>query len=482
VAVFSAAGKHLGDIAVELPACVEVHPKTGAVYVLGGATYTDLAKFASYKAAKPAATAKLPYYKNRHFRATMALDASGDKPVLWFGCLLRAYGLLRMEDNGRTLGKPRDVIPHPKKPTGVGRVFDVSYHQPTDTLLIMTDKAFASRHRTVANASTNTAFKDARLKLGGVGYLGPGSIGRDGLTYRFLYHSHLGRYDLAGKHLPFTGDNSERGYLRPPNPSSWRTRPRGVTADAEGDIYLLQQMGASPTKGPAGEPNAVMVYSPDGKLKHDRLIDTDFRCVSSPRIDPAGNVYLIVGIRPGDAQLPPGLEGKVPTGRKDPHAVGGINGYPMAYGSIVKFPPKGGKIKFDAEGLACNYAFGKRIHVSGAEWVHSGASPAASWRTKGTVDICLCESARFDVDGFGRSFYPDAMRFRVGICDTRGNSLGTFGAYGNADATCEEGAVPLLWPYGVAVGDRCIFVADRLNRRVVRVRIAYDADKMVEMK
>ncbi len=83
------------------------------------------------------------------------------------------------------------------------------------------------------------------------------------------------------------------------------------------------------------------------------------------------------------------------------------------------------------------------------------------------------------MDAFGRSFYPDALRFRVGVVDTNGNALGTFGRYGNQDATGSGGDIPLLWPYGVAVGDRCVFVADRLNRRVVRVRIEYEAEATV---
>ena len=96
VAVFKASGEFLGEIAVDRPAYVEVDPRKGTVYVLAGAKYTTLLKYASYKAAKPIATAELPYYKNRHFQATMALDAGADKPILWFGCKLRAYGLLRV--------------------------------------------------------------------------------------------------------------------------------------------------------------------------------------------------------------------------------------------------------------------------------------------------------------------------------------------------------------------------------------------------
>ena len=104
-----------------------------------------------------------------------------------------------------------------------------------------------------------------------------------------------------------------------------------------------------------------------------------------------------------------------------------------------------------------------------------------SWRTPGTPDICNCESPRFDVDDYGRSFFPDAAACRVGMLDTNGNFLGWFGDYGNVDSAGKKSsvpapAIPLFWPYSVAVGDDTVYVGDRLNRRVVRVRLAYAAE------
>lgn len=188
-------------------------------------------------------------------------------------------------------------------------------------------------------------------------------------------------------------------------------------------------------------------------------------------------------LRPGKEQLPPGLKGKLAEGEKDPDAVAGVNLYPLIYGSVVKFGPEGGQIRKDDGGVECNYNNrGLITHVKGAKWIVPEASNVPSWRTGDNFnpDICLCESPRFDVDGFGRSFYPDAGRFRVGVLDTAGNAICTFGGYGNQDSAGAGSAVPVpaipfCWVQCVAVGDEAAYVGDRLNRRVVRVKLEHAA-------
>jgi len=38
------------------------------------------------------------------------------------------------------------------------------------------------------------------------------------------------------------------------------------------------------------------------------------------------------------------------------------------------------------------------------------------------------------MDDFGRVFYPDMLRYRVGVLATNGNVIVHFGSYGNADS------------------------------------------------
>ena len=65
----------------------------------------------------------------------------------------------------------------------------------------------------------------------------------------------------------------------------------------------------------------------------------------------------------------------------------------------------------------------------------------------GTSHICIeggnCENRRFDVDPFGRVWYPDLGRCRAGVPDTDGNLIATFGSCGNAESRgAEEAEIP----------------------------------------
>ena len=88
----------------------------------------------------------------------------------------------------------------------------------------------------------------------------------------------------------------------------------------------------------------------------------------------------------------------------------------------------------------------------------------------------MCEGSGFDVDPFGRVFLPNLGQFRIEVVDTNNNPITTFGKYGNEDsggpgARVPKPAIPLAWPVYVAVSDRYAYVADTVNRRVVRVKL-----------
>jgi sugar lactone lactonase YvrE len=92
----------------------------------------------------------------------------------------------------------------------------------------------------------------------------------------------------------------------------------------------------------------------------------------------------------------------------------------------------------------------------------------------------MCEGGGFDVDPYGRVFFPNLGQFRIEVIDTNNNPIGTFGAYGNQDsggpdATVKKPAIPFAWPNNVAVSDTHAYVADTLNRRVVKVKLTYSA-------
>ncbi|MBI3829783.1 MAG: SMP-30/gluconolactonase/LRE family protein [Planctomycetes bacterium] len=474
VAVFKPDGSLLGVLKTPKPERVAVSRKTGALYVLGGPGIADVLKFKSWKDAEPITRTTIPTFKHDGHRVSMALDDSAEPTVLWFGSHDGGYtkfALLRIEDKGSAFGDKVDVNALPEnKGDSVGALRELSLDREHEQLYV----GFGARYdgRTGKNDAIRPILPPNVGALGAVL-----AAGMDG----FLYVHHIGgvsRFSPDLKQAAFGG----AGLMTILNDGSLRLHARGVTADAHGNVYLLYQ------KPVLTQFNALAMFGPDGTVKNEKLIDADIRSLNSVRTDYRGNVYLALGLRPGKDPLPEGLKGKLPDGSKDPDAVCGVNYYPYMYGSIAKFGPEGGLIQKGSGGTECSYSQGATTEVKGAKWIASGVSCVPSWRAPNFApDICQCESPRFDVDSFGRSFYPDACRFRVGVLDTNGNELCTFGSYGNQDSAGPTSAVPVpaipfCWVQAVTVGDEAAYIGDRLNRRIVRVKLEYSESAVVELR
>jgi len=79
----------------------------------------------------------------------------------------------------------------------------------------------------------------------------------------------------------------------------------------------------------------------------------------------------------------------------------------------------------------------------------------------------------------------NAGQFRIEVIDTNNNPLTTIGEYGNEEsggpqARINRPAIPLAWPTYVGVSDRFAYIADTVNRRVVRVKLNYAAEASCE--
>jgi hypothetical protein len=144
-------------------------------------------------------------------------------------------------------------------------------------------------------------------------------------------------------------------------------------------------------------------------------------------------------------------------------------------GSIIKFPPAGGKLRDGGEKVAVGYK--QETTLSGALWQRGGISPVPLHGGAGGAHYCSCEQMRFDVDAFGRVFSPDVIRFQVTVMDTGGNAIGRFGTYGNGDTQAKGTALRFAWPLYVAAGDKAVYVGDILNRSVVRALVTYAAEE-----
>ena len=238
-----------------------------------------------------------------------------------------------------------------------------------------------------------------------------------------------------------------------------------------------------------------------------------------PRVDPKGNLYLAECIKPLGEQYPAIFRGRVagPVEKE----------YLWMYGSVVKYTPKGGAAWFPAgkEGMPfdgeCKLGpslkkekvsgtrgagFIPELELQGAEWWRPGYAYLLDMAGRGT-DRCHCTACDFDVDDFGRTFYPNQGLYRIEVLDTNGNKVLTVGGYGNQDYCGPDSYVidpvskslrprkpddpkglvspfaqPELafnWFVGLAVTDRYLYVADGINRRVLRGQLDYAASETV---
>ena len=145
----------------------------------------------------------------------------------------------------------------------------------------------------------------------------------------------------------------------------------------------------------------------------------------------------------------------------------------------MKFPPAGGKLREGGADLV--YGYTGKTQVSGALWVHGVSQvPLHGEMGAGGAHYCSCEQIRFDVDGFGRVFSPDTVRFQVLVLDTAGNLIGRFGNYGNVDSQLTGGtALRFVWPEFVLASDAAVYVGDPVSRSILRAAVTYAAEEIV---
>ncbi len=465
-------GKSVAEIPAKAPDALAVDAKTGAVYVTcsTGKESMELVKLAGWRDPKPVARMGLGKWGLARAQPIMALDAGASPPILWMAAAFwRSSWLMRVEDRGGKF----EVSQINNSELGCGGFTDISV-----------DRA---RREVYFKAGGYWRFSEADGKLERYKFaLGGGRsvqlvAGNGGGLY--LHHANphgIYRFDRAGKPLAYAGG---KGNVIPgiyPDMYVITSHQLGVRHD--GHVFVQ----ANPDKV-LRRARYMQHYGPDGKKVADGPVWWTSEVAVGPKFDAAGNIYFAEQIKPKGRSCPPEL--------KD------VPGTARLYGGIVKFPPSGGVFSFGgkivpppgapqarpAPGAAtteCIYSWksGRDLpcKVTGAEWVRMGVSHIEHAG-------CTCENTRFDVDEFGRVFYPDLCRFRVGVLDTAGNEITHFGGYGNADSAGPKSAVPepeiaFSWLVGVAVTDRYAYTGDTLARRLLRARLVYAAEETCEVR
>lgn len=215
----------------------------------------------------------------------------------------------------------------------------------------------------------------------------------------------------------------------------------------------------APWAGKRGE--YIAVYKPDGSLKHiDAVVNTG--ATTGIRLDGEGNLYVVEPhpVKPeyGTKKWPGLVKGQVP---KDFRAWG------KGPGTLLKFAArKDGK-------LPIGQMSEDRKH-KGMLWHYDGMSGV-------TGHSCGCAQARWDLDGFGRSYIPFMQLYSIMIADANGNTIMRLGRWGNVDSS-KTGDIGLIQVRGIAASDRALYIADEGNLRILKATMLYHVEQELTLQ
>ncbi len=490
VAVFSPDGKFLNELPVESPYMLGVHKAGGAVFVQAGGDPPEMiVKFTSRENPIPAYSVKIPGVlkvlrgrKRYDSYPVFTVDGSGERPVVWVGSstVYDRFRLLRFAEVDGKMGPPEE------KGRGGGLLScrDIQVDRGREELFI--NQGFLRTPFLRINGFDGEVLKrfGRRLSVGKCI-----TYGRDGYVYSTTGYgkSYICRFDRDGKPVNFQGrDSNISDAMELPSIDSQHLMSRGMVVRPDGTIFLLQETG----KGTHNQ-YSVSEWGPDGKMRRKDVIGRLTQGALSLRMDPAGNFYVGSPVKPAGQPAPPEFLDKIDTVTKHPRKI--KHSYPIMYGSIFKFGPAGGagtgpKVDGGRKGLL---AYDAPVNIKDDLWQYFGVGPIPASKNARLYNhyttACSCEGMRFDVDGFGRTFVPDAARFRVVVLDTGGNLIGAFGRYGNQDSAgpgsaLPKPAIPFAFPLAVGVSDRAAYVSDILSRRIVRVKLTCIAEETREIR
>jgi len=495
IAVFTPAGRYLGEIPASGATRIMVSKKTGAVYAKIG---TALVKFGGLKDPAKKAEHPLPTVNKdlKRHAFHLCLDDSGEEPALYLSCTRWLWSKLeRVVDKGDRFVSQGDPIRSHRSKMEPGLPFVMNVVPVGDTVITRTP-SFPAANTTSARYSISTGKYLGTWSPKGAGggkekrnalfFCGSEyTAGKDGRVYTqtggFMWPAKgsanagtLRRYDAAGRPVPFKtlGKHFVHKYYH------GHHRPAGVFITRDGTIYAAVFPGYR-GRDQKEKGLDVVVIAPDGTVKDVRRVFVNGTTVGGLAVDRQGNIIVGVQLWRKGRRIPPWLASKLPKSSRVGHPIRAYH----QHGALAKFPPTGGRIDLDAGGTYLGHAGGyakprtgtppHALRVENALWIRRiGYIPINDTREAG----CQCENTRFDVDDYGRLFVPDLYRFRIAVLDGAGNEVTHFGAYGNMDNRGPSSkhpmpAIPLGWPIAARLAGDRVLVADLTNRRIVVARL-----------
>ncbi len=463
IVCFDASGKLAGEISVEWPSQVVVHPRTGEIYAACGYRRCRLLKFAGLGATAPEAEASL-----RSRWPILTLDPRGARPTLY---------VANTERRDPKTGKSWKAL---MRLLDTGKGFEEAGEISDDSGLLQPLLMGVDRRRELVYGQRGIFAEYARWD-GRTGRVEPVPIplhpkangiseitaGADG-TVAIHVQSEFGRLDSRLRPLPFDASGTFITRLRGDDcPRSFYDR--GSCVAPRGGLYRIHERGGY------AQPMRVSATNVDGTAGKDSLVIFETGSPAAVRVDRQGNVYVLDHLKPVGKPVPEALAGKVSVKRH--------NRFVYNYGSLLKFRPEGGAVRVLSKGpprkrklkpgqLRFTTAEGRGdIVTDGALWSYYGVSMIQPALGRG--NYCNCWTPRFDIDDFARVFLPDQLRCRIVVLDSNGNVITTIGRYGNVD---DRGpGVPLADPRTVMVSRRAVYIGDMTNGRIARAKLRYRA-------
>ncbi|MGB2820088.1 MAG: hypothetical protein WBF17_03845, partial [Phycisphaerae bacterium] len=446
LAVYSPAGKPVGETKIDWPDLVALHPTDETAYVATRRIIDGYKAINEFRVVKLSSAVDGKVLAETTLRGknapSMAADASRSPAVIWLSNVGKEGGsVARIEDRGRQLvltGTLNDDLP---PADGIVKVW-VDPH--SDDVYVNNGWNGLSRYDGLSGRGGPVPIKAIDLAVGPDRrlYL----YGREG------WNEPIYRCDRDFNPVPFSGTG----------------KPTTTESSAGRDVYGRYGMGWS-NKGIAVSRDGriyvrsmyawckyfVAAFNADGTAAPGERVSGG---IIGPldagsggiKVDRQGNFYVGTHGRPEGA---PKDDGRV--------------------GCVVKVAPGGGGIadrKGRLEGIQFDGYF-----FEGAETVYPHLSPRADGG-------CVCKEGRFDLDEFGRLYVPDVLGFCIRVYDNAGNVICKFGHYGNADSAgpkslLPEPPIPFGWPMSCTVNRAGrLYVADVLNQRIVRVDMTFAAE------
>jgi hypothetical protein len=520
VAVFRESDRSfVGEIKIDDPQGVAVDPASGAVYVCVytgkanpavGKQHADLVKFDGYQNAQELYRLTLPKTLQNPNRGEhrIAIDRSAKPLRVYLTGLYPHFNIGCFEDTGEEFvdrGDPRNLeTPWAEGPR------DLSLDRVRGELYVKVSNQYWHRFdeptgRPVEPVDLRKLHKYALYMSNKGTQIVPCP---DGSLVSMNWSEGIIHHDRKGLPIAWPDGSPERIHYG--GIMSFMMRTLALSPDGRELVVVLPNtyaLARRPTDAERARlPRwcSVDVIGWDGKPKRTAVWQCTHGAVL--RVDHKGNIYLGETLKPVGRSYPEFFDGKLEpmtASRRAEDGDASVFWGSYMYGSIVKFPPSGGAIWYDKERRLSPSVVGRPpadllakptikmqghvvykpnapAEVQGAEWVRFGFAPFAMHSGS---DTCMCEGAGFDIDLFGRVFYPNLGQFRVEVVDAANNLIGSFGHYGNQDAptTGKTAGIPLAWPLSVVASDTHAYVADTLNRRVVKVKLDYALDASTDV-